>query len=129
MMQPTSSGSPEDCPEGDGEDQQTLLERIGWARLLMVVWRSTPMSLRLFAFPYGAVVYGRLLGISYDLDQLLAVHCEKYSYSTAFRLLRPRYHKVKSLLTRFEETTEDASNPLRRPADEWPVTRLTAPLP
>jgi hypothetical protein len=83
-----------------------LLDKIGSVGLLALVWRSTPFPLRCIAFPYGFFVYRKLLRASLSVAQLYSVHSEMYASSLAFRLLRPRYHKMASLLVRFEENRE-----------------------
>lgn len=109
-MRPTKPTYPREHHEGRGHGPQSLLSRIGLTGLLALVWRSTPVALRLIAFPYGILVYGRFLGACDSLEGLDAMHCEKYRYSLMFRLLRPRYHKVRSLLTRFERGASSISS-------------------
>jgi hypothetical protein len=67
----------------------------------MIVWRATPLPWRLIAFPYGLVVYRRLLAASDTLRYLRAMHAAKCDSSWLFRLVRPRYHVVDHLLRRF----------------------------
>lgn len=77
---------------------ESILDRIGWKGLCLVVWRSTPFPLRLISFFYGLAVYRRLLAASRDPFDLHTLHMDKYRSSLAFRLLRPRYHRVRQLL-------------------------------
>lgn len=77
---------------------ESILHRIGWKGLLLVVWHSTPLALRPIAFPYGVVVYKRLLATSNNLPCLHTLHAQKYRSSLIFRLLRPRYHQTHRLL-------------------------------
>jgi hypothetical protein len=102
-MRPARNRCPGEHHGRGGRGPQTLLDKVGLAGLLALVWRSTPIPLRLIAFPYGIIVYGRFLGACYSLEGLDGMHREKYHYSLMFRLLRPRYHKVRSLLARFEK--------------------------
>ena len=81
-----------------GVNRESIYDRIGWAGLFNVVWNSMPYPLRFFALPYALHVYGDFLKGSADLHQLLCVHSREYMSSKIFRLLRPRYHKVKYLL-------------------------------
>jgi len=76
----------------------SLLQKVGWRGLMVVVWRATPFPLRLLAFPYGVVVYRTLLAASDSVPCLQTLHREKYNSSLWFRLLRPRYHRAHSLL-------------------------------
>ena len=76
----------------------SLFERIGWRGLFLVVWRSTPFPLRLVAFPYGVLVYHNLLTATSKPDYLYTLHVDKYQSSMAFKLLRPRYHRVAGVL-------------------------------
>lgn len=76
----------------------SLFERIGWRGLFLVVWRATPLPLRLVAFPYGVLVYHALLTVADKPDYLYTLHVDKYQSSLAFKLLRPRYHRVKRVL-------------------------------
>jgi len=63
-----------------------------------IVWRAMPFPWRLIAFPYGVLVYRRLLAASDTLRYLRAMHAKEFSSSLTFRLLRPRYRKVEHLL-------------------------------
>jgi hypothetical protein len=88
---------------GDGQigrptSARSLFERIGWRGLFLVVWRSTPFPLRLVAFPYGVLVYRSFLVACNKQDDLYTLHVDKYRSSWAFKLLRPRYHKVANVL-------------------------------
>ncbi len=78
---------------------QSILERIGGRKLCLIVWRSTPFPLRLISFVYGLAVYRGLLATSKSLCDLRTLHIEKYRSSRSFRLLRPRYHRVRRLLS------------------------------
>ena len=64
--------NPDPCPGSDetGKAASTnnLLEQIGWRGLCLVVWRSIPPGLRLIAFPYGLLVYRRLLAGGNDCN-------------------------------------------------------------
>lgn len=88
--------APEEVP--DAPSAQTLLDRLGWGGLLLIVWRSTPFPLRIVALPYGLVTYRRLLAASYNAQSLRSLHAEEYQRSLVFRLLRPRYREVEPLL-------------------------------
>ena len=81
-----------------GVKRKSIYDQIGWTGLLNVVWNSMPYPLRIFALPYGLRVYGSFLKGSANLHQLLGVHSSEYMSSKLFRLLRPRYHKVKCVL-------------------------------
>ena len=81
-----------------GVKRTSIYDEIGWTGLLNVVWNSTPYPLRFFALPYGLCIYGNLLKGSSNLQQLLGVHAREYMSSKLFRLFRPRYRKVKSVL-------------------------------
>ena len=81
-----------------GVRRNSIYDRIGWTGLLNVVWSSLPYPLRFFALPYGLRVYHGFLKGSADLHQLLGVHSSEYMSSRLFRMLRPRYHKVKYIL-------------------------------
>ncbi len=76
----------------------SILDRIGWKGLCLVVWRSTPFPLRLISFFYALIVYRKLLAASRDPFDLGQLHAARYQSSRSFRLLRPRYHKVRRLL-------------------------------
>ncbi|MHC4228270.1 MAG: hypothetical protein ACYSWW_10600 [Planctomycetota bacterium] len=82
----------------NGVERTSIYDVIGWTGLLNVVWRSTPYPVRVFALPYGLHIYGNLLKGSSNLEQLLGVHAREYMCSKLFRLFRPRYHRVKSVL-------------------------------
>ena len=88
----------EEYAKKDGGRSRTILSRIHWWGLVALVWRSSPLLLRPICFPYGLVVYARLLAVSDSLMLLRTLHSEKYRSSMAFRLLRPRYHKVRRIL-------------------------------
>ena len=77
---------------------QSILDTVGGRKLCLIVWRSTPFPLRLISFVYGLAVYRGLLATSKSLCDLRTLHMEKYHSSWSFRLLRPRYHKVRRLL-------------------------------
>lgn len=81
-----------------GVKRNSIYDKIGWTGLLNVVWNSMPYPLRFFALPYGLHVYSSFLKSSADMHQLLGVHSSEYMSSKLFRLLRPRYHKVKYIL-------------------------------
>jgi len=71
-----------------------------------VVWRSTPPGLRLIAFPYGLLVYRRLLAGCKDCNSLYTLHVQKYQSSHLFRLLRPRYRMVGRVLQSLQSRRE-----------------------
>jgi len=77
---------------------RSILDAIGWKRLCVIVWRATPLPWRLFAFPYGVIIYRRLLANSDTLRYLRAMHSREFGCSRTFRLFRPRYHRVERLL-------------------------------
>ena len=81
-----------------GVKSKSIYDKIGWTGLLNVVWSSMPYPLRFFALPYSLRIYKNLLKASANLQQLLGVHSREYMSSKLFRLLRPRYHKVKYIL-------------------------------
>lgn len=78
--------------------ERSILDAVGWKRLCMIVWRAIPFPWQLIAFPYGVLVYRRLLAASDTLRYLRAMHAKEFSSSLTFRLLRPRYRKVEHLL-------------------------------
>ena len=80
---------------------KSILDVIGRKRMYFIVWRATPLPWRLIAFPYGVVVYRRLLAASDTLHYLRGMHTEKCQSSLLFRLLRPRYRKVERLLRKY----------------------------
>jgi hypothetical protein len=81
-----------------GVERTSIYDVIGWTGLLNVVWRSTPYPMRVVALPYGLRIYGSFLKGSSNLQQLLGVHAREYMSSKWFRLLRPRFHRVRSVL-------------------------------
>ena len=81
-----------------GVKRNSIYDKIGWTGLLNVVWYSMPYPLRVVALPYGLSIYGDFLKASANMDQLLCVHSREYMSSKLFRLLRPRYHRVKCIL-------------------------------
>lgn len=78
--------------------ERSILDAVGWKRLCVIVWRAMPFPWQLIAFPYGVLVYRRLLAASDTLHYLRAMHAKEFSSSLTFRLLRPRYRKVEHLL-------------------------------
>ena len=81
-----------------GVKRNSIYDKIGWIGLLNVVWYSMPYPLKIVALPYGLSIYKNFLKASADLPQLLGVHSSEYMSSKIFRLLRPRYHRVKCVL-------------------------------
>jgi len=81
-----------------GVKRSSIYDKIGWTGLLNVVWNSMPYPLKFVALPYGLHVYSSFLKSSSNINQLLSVHSSEYMSSKLFRLLRPRYHKVKNIL-------------------------------
>jgi hypothetical protein len=81
-----------------GVKRKSIYDKIGWTGLVNVVWKSMPYPLRIVALPYGLRVYRGFLKGSADLHQLLGVHSSEYMSSRVFRMLRPRYHRVKYIL-------------------------------
>lgn len=81
-----------------GVKRKSIYDKIGWTGLLNVVWNSMPYPLRFVALPYGLRVYRGFLKGSANLHQLVGMHSSEYMSSKLFRLLRPRYHKVKGVL-------------------------------
>ena len=75
-----------------------MLDRVGWKGLCLIVWRATPLPLRPLSFFYGLAVYRGMLGASRNLSDLRILHGDRYRSSRAFRILRPRYHKVEQFL-------------------------------
>jgi hypothetical protein len=82
----------------EGCVERSILDTVGWTRLCIIVWRAMPFPWQLIAFPYGVLVYRRLLAASDTLRYLRAMHAKEFSSSLTFRLLRPRYRKVERLL-------------------------------
>ena len=78
----------------------SILDRVGWKGLCLIVWRATPFPLRIVSFFYGLAVYRGMLGASRNFSDLRILHADRYRSSRAFRVLRPRYHKVRQLLER-----------------------------
>jgi hypothetical protein len=78
--------------------EKSILDAIGWKQLCAIVWHAMPFPWRWIAFPYGILVYRRLLAASDTLRYLRAMHAKEFSSSFTFRLLRPRYRKVEHLL-------------------------------
>ena len=78
--------------------EQSIFDVIGRKRLYAIVWHAMPFPWRLIAFPYGVVVYRRLLAASDTLRYLRAMHAREFNSSFTFRLLRPRFRKVEHLL-------------------------------
>ncbi len=81
-----------------GVERTSIYDVIGWTGLLNVVWRSTPYPMRVLALPYSLRIYGSFLKGSSNLQQLLGVHAREYMCSKLFRVLRPRFHRVRSVL-------------------------------
>lgn len=81
-----------------GVSRTSIYDVIGWTGLVNVVWHSMPSPVRIVALPYGLCVYRNCLKGSSNLQQLLGLHSREYMSSKLFRLLRPRYHRVKSVL-------------------------------
>jgi len=97
-----------DHSSGTAAAAKTLLKKIGWKGLFLVVWRSTPFPLRLIALPYGLLVYRRLLASCHDPNSLYTLHVQKHQSSYAFKLFRPRYRRVSRVL---ESLQRDAETP------------------
>lgn len=81
-----------------GVERTSIYDVIGWTGLLNVVWSSTPYPMRVIALPYGLRIYRDFLKGSSNLQQLLGVHAREYMSSKWFRLFRPRFHRVRSVL-------------------------------
>jgi len=81
-----------------GVERTSIYDVIGWTGLLNVVWSSTPYPMRVFALPYGLRIYRDFLKGSSNLQQLLGVHAREYMSSKWFRMFRPRFHRVRSVL-------------------------------
>ncbi len=81
-----------------GVKRKSIYDKIGWTGLLNVVWNSMPYPLRFVALPYGLRIYRDFLKGSANLHQLVGMHSSEYMSSKLFRLLRPRYHRVKCVL-------------------------------
>ena len=81
-----------------GVKTASIYDVIGWTGLLNVVWNSTPYPMRVIALPYGLRIYRDFLKGSSNLQQLLGVHAREYMSSKWFRLFRPRFHRVRSVL-------------------------------
>ena len=81
-----------------GVKRTSIYDVIGWTGLLNVVWSSTPYPMRVIALPYGLRIYRDFLKGSSNLQQLLGVHAREYMSSKWFRLFRPRFHRVRSIL-------------------------------
>jgi hypothetical protein len=84
-----------ECP------RRSLLDRIGWRGLLLVGWRSTPLSLRVLALPYTLIAYRKLLAASDSPKHLLVLHTDRYQSSLLFRALRPRFRRIRRILESF----------------------------
>ena len=81
-----------------GVERTSIYDVIGWTGLFNVVWSSTPYPFRVVALPYGLRIYRNFLKGSSNLQQLLGVHAREYMSSKLFRLFRPRFHRVRSVL-------------------------------
>ena len=82
-----------------GVRRTSSYDEIGWTGLFNVVWSSTPYPLRFVALPYGLRIYGNFLKGSSNLQQLLGAHARQYMSSRLFRLFRPRYRRVRRVLS------------------------------
>jgi hypothetical protein len=78
--------------------KETIFDRLGWKGLASVVWRSTPLPIRLLSFPYGVAVYRKFLATCETVEEVRKLHYRKCKSSRIFRYLRPRYRKAKYLL-------------------------------
>ncbi len=81
-----------------GVKRTSIYDEIGWTGLLNVVWNSTPLPIKLLAFPYGLCVYRHALKASSTVQQLLGLHTREYMSSKMFRMFRPRFHMVRNVL-------------------------------
>ena len=81
-----------------GGPNKSILDAIGRGRLYLIVWRAIPLPWRVLGFPYGVVVYRRLLACSDTLSYLRAMHAKEFHSSRLFRLLRPRFRRVERQL-------------------------------
>lgn len=79
------------------KDNKDIYSKIGFRGLVGIVWKSTPFYAR-FSLPYGLLIYKDLLSNSSDLNELRIQHADKYISSAIFRLLRPKYRKIKEFL-------------------------------
>jgi len=114
------------CPnaEGDTTSEETetggpnrsILEAIGRRRLYLIVWHAIPLPWRLLGFPYGVIVYRRLLQASDTLPYLRAMHAKEFHSSRLFRLLRPRFRKVEHRLRAYGFQDDGTLRPHRKPA-------------
>lgn len=113
-----------------GRPSKTLLQQLGWKGLLAIAWQSTPLSLRAIALPYTLIVYRRLLAASDSPKQLLVLHTDRYQSSLLFRVLRPRYRRMRRILKCLEiESRATPIHPEMRPSDHVTVFMHPASAP
>jgi len=105
-MQPNRDQCAPNDKAGKPAPTGSILKTIGWRGLFLVVWRSTPLPLRVIAFPYGVLVYGKLLAACNNPQSLYTLHIDKYESSRMFKLLRPRYRKVENILSSLRSRDE-----------------------
>lgn len=84
------------------ERKATISEQLGPWRVAWVIWKAIPWRYRFFTFPYGYVVYRRIMAQSCDVSDIRLMHINYHNRSTLFRILRPRFRTIARLLSRLE---------------------------
>ena len=75
-----------------------IYSKIGFKGLVKVVWKSS----NIFSFPYGLYAYHNIFKKSKNLEDVLSWHEDRSFNSNLFRLLKPKYYKVKKVLKEYE---------------------------
>jgi len=121
------------------KNKMNYLERFGKKACKSMVWRAIPLKKRLLSFPFCASVYLDMFSNSSSLDELRVLHMECYDKSVVFRLLRPKFRKIKRSIRSLmaptldagPEKTEEAHRPnlwVPQPSPETPSDSETLKL-
>jgi hypothetical protein len=106
----------------EGCKRLSFSQRLGWWKIIRIVWCAIPWQFRLFVFPYCLLVYRRFLTESTNLDEVRSMHIDKCCQSRVFGLFRPRFHLVeKSLLSLVEEFVESEEEDECEESDDFDV--------
>lgn len=80
-----------------------ISEQLGPWGVVCVIWQAIPWKYRFFTFPYGYIVYRRILSESFDMVDIRDMHIDYRERSMLFRLLRPRFHAIKRSLSAMQQ--------------------------
>ena len=99
-----------------------LLQGIGYKGLLKVAFMAPPLLIRPLALPYMLLTFRHFLMTSSSIRELWRLHDYNRQHSFLFRLLRPSYERVDTILRGYGMPCGDAQTARSYETDQQVLT-------